>query len=906
MSPKAFVAVGLAVLTALLWIVSSARSASAQSACGGSAIDTYHQPQCDASGGLIPWTIDESGPFHHIMSIEARWWLNAPPVNGWPTYLTAAKLTRDYSASGGALPGSTASMAIEAYLKYYAYTGDAAYLSMVRTIGDYILQQGLTPDDYAVYPRFPWPVGETGDITPDGGGHAFNTAGHIMPDKGAMVGIALLHLYEATGDIAYRDEAVHIANVLAATAVPGTATESPWPFRSDGNTGAFVDGRVSGNQVFALRLFDELIRLGIAGNGSYQSCRDNVWNWLKNVAIADTSGDKWLHFFEDHSGDEYNPTQIDALEMERYLLEQKDALDPDWFAMAGSLINLVKRRWVVHSGDYTAIGEQQSDLTPYNSHTARYASILAMYFEAGGPSAYREEAFSSFAYSTYSVDVDGFADTYFNEGIAWSTDSFGDWMMHFADGLGAIPEWAPWNSDHLLKSSSVVRTIVYRASAISYLTFDASGRETLKVKFRPTSVLVDGSAISSWNWDSLTHVLVVDRANGTAVEISGEGVPPDFVLSVTPEKQSVMVGSSTAYTVRITGIAGFGAAVNMSVTGLPRGMTATFVPSLVTRSGSSTLNLVADSTAPIGSYTLTIAASADNLSHAATAALELMPPTATVTFDNLTPPNRVLSGQYPTGLVDWGTGTSWYLSEPWGLFTTQSISFVSSGQASASFSLMPSAALIRFQAYNGGPARSAVTASCDRQPDVQAVLEAGTMATIDTGWDGPCSPVTLEAGNGWATNFDNLIISTASTPPAPLPGFTVAVTPVSRTVVRGDSISYRAKVSAVSGFSGVTSLSVTGLPAKATGTFSPAAVRGSGSSTLKVTTRPATRAGSYTLTITGSSGTLTHRATVIFVVRSAHPRHHRSRMVDRSARTTRVRSTDAGVTSIQTGFGPAL
>ena len=60
----------------------------------------------------------------------------------------------------------------------------------------------------------------------------------------------------------------------------------------------------------------------------------------------------------------------------------------------GSLIDLVKLRWVVHSGDYTAIGEQQTDMTPYNSHTARYASILAKYYESGGPTAYKDEAYS--------------------------------------------------------------------------------------------------------------------------------------------------------------------------------------------------------------------------------------------------------------------------------------------------------------------------------------------------------------------------------------------------------------------------------------------------------------------------------------------------------------------------------
>src|SRR5205807_6938011 len=102
----------------------------------------------------------------------------------------------------------------------------------------------------------------------------------------------------------YRDEAIQIANDLGNTAVPGTTAKSPWPFRANGNGGAAVDGPVMGNQVFALRLFDELLRLGLAGNGTYQTTRDNVWNWLKNVAIADSTGDHWLHFFEDHSGSE--------------------------------------------------------------------------------------------------------------------------------------------------------------------------------------------------------------------------------------------------------------------------------------------------------------------------------------------------------------------------------------------------------------------------------------------------------------------------------------------------------------------------------------------------------------------------------------------------------------------------
>src|SRR6266550_8278715 len=92
---RSFVLVSLAVIALLLLSLDSAR---AQTPCDSGYVDTYHAPQCDASGRLVPWFIDASGPFDHIMDIEAQWWLNAPNVNGWPTYITTAKLYRNYSA----------------------------------------------------------------------------------------------------------------------------------------------------------------------------------------------------------------------------------------------------------------------------------------------------------------------------------------------------------------------------------------------------------------------------------------------------------------------------------------------------------------------------------------------------------------------------------------------------------------------------------------------------------------------------------------------------------------------------------------------------------------------------------------------------------------------------------------
>src|SRR6266542_4264203 len=128
----------------------------------------------------------------------------------------------------------------------------------------------------------------------------------------------------------------------------------------------------------------------------------------------------------------------------------------------------------------------------------------------------------------------------------------------------------------------------------------------------------------------------------------------------------------------------------------------------------------------------------------------------TVTFDDLTNPNRVLSGQYPSGVIDWGTNV-WWLSGPWGKFTTNSISFNSSTATSASFSYITPQRLIQLDAYNGGTSSSTVSLSCTGQTTKSVTLAAGVLQTIATNWSSTCSTVSLASSNGWDTNFDNLV-----------------------------------------------------------------------------------------------------------------------------------------------------
>jgi PKD repeat protein len=104
---------------------------------------------------------------------------------------------------------------------------------------------------------------------------------------------------------------------------------------------------------------------------------------------------------------------------------------------------------------------------------------------------------------------------------------------------------------------------------------------------------------------------------------------------------------------------------------------------------------------------------------------------------------------------------------------------------------------------------------------------------------------------------------------SPPPDFTLTASPSKQTVVRGGSTSYTIGVSAVNGFSGSVSLTLTGLPANSSSAFSanPVSVPAANTSTLTVTTSSSTKQGSFTLTVSASSGSLLHSTTVVLQVK---------------------------------------
>ena len=109
---------------------------------------------------------------------------------------------------------------------------------------------------------------------------------------------------------------------------------------------------------------------------------------------------------------------------------------------------------------------------------------------------------------------------------------------------------------------------------------------------------------------------------------------PDFSFEASPTSLAIQQGDSDTSVITITSINGFNQAVQLSASGGPSGVTATLNPEQVTPppdgSTTSTLTVLVNTTATLGSHTLTVTGTSGTLTHSASISLEitaLPPPT---------------------------------------------------------------------------------------------------------------------------------------------------------------------------------------------------------------------------------------------------------------------------------------
>ena len=390
--------------------------------------------------------------------------------------------------------------------------------------------------------------------------------------------------------------------------------------------------------------------------------------------------------------------------------------------------------------------------------------------------------------------------------------------------------------DYSLSAANPV-TIAANTSGTSTIAVNGingfNGAVNLTISGLPSSVTASFSpatttsssilTLTAVSWASAgTWPLTITGTSGSLVHTTTLSLtitpPPDFSFALSPNKFSVPQGGSQGNTITVTGLNGFTGAVTLSASGLRTGMTATFSP--VTTTGTSTMTITADITAPASTGTIVVTGTSGSLSHQIYVSAVV---TAT--------PNYSLSAS-PVSIAQGATGTS-----------TIAVTDIS-GFASA-------------VALTASGLPTGVTASFSPATTTSSsvlTFTASSTATVGS------STITVTGTSGSMTHTTtlNLTITSAG-------DYSLSASPVS--VVQGANGSTTVAVTDIGNFSSTVSLSASGLPAGVTASFNPSST--ATSSVLTLTASGTAAVGPATITVTGVSGSLTHTATFTLTVAAA-------------------------------------
>lgn len=527
-----------------------------------------HKVNYDSKGRILPWYKPEipGAGYDKVITLASEFIKNIcpnDPKTGKKLYLLHCSIYRDH-LSATKFTGSPwlhnpacvyAGFVQSLVLDYRVYSGDTSYISIVRETLDHLLTKGTTPADWA-WPNSPYASSDPGDPIYKGASiydtavTAWNKArgdgSYILePDKIGEMGVGYLRFYQVTGEKRFLEAAINSADALVKNYRLGDTIKkhyhekndytlrSPWPFRVNAKTGQVIE-EYSANMIEPIRLFDELIKakdkIGLAPEKvkRYTQIRNLVWEWM-NSFEGPMKTYVWKGYFEDIRLDDQNTNRVHniPLEVARHLIKNPE-FDSDVDMTVPALMGWVKHTFKDKNMD--AINEQLDCYQPMGSHTARYASIAALMYERTGDPKYKEEAYRYFNNATYSCEKDGFVrvgPTWSSE--VWFSDGYSDYIKHFIEGMAAIPEWAPAGENHLLRSTSVVKSISYKPTEINYTTFYDASSEVLRLTAKPVSITVNNSRITErkdlngegWTWKPLDKggVLRLKHDKGNKIKI---------------------------------------------------------------------------------------------------------------------------------------------------------------------------------------------------------------------------------------------------------------------------------------------------------------------------------------------------------------------------------------------------
>jgi len=387
---------------------------------------------------------------------------------------------------------------IKGLTAYYQYSGDPIAFIYIPLTVDYILDYGLT-DEKADWPLFP--------ISTPTRGKAYGQCdprGRNQLDLCAITGIEVLRAHKLTGNPRYLKMAQHWGDVFASKCQFANPTVSPWNRYVDPSVVGWSDV-LTGTTSIIVDFLDDLIHLGDRGkDGAIVKARDAGRRFLNEQMLpAWWVNDTWGRTYWDWD----NPMMCGMVSMCADHFMKYPQAYPNW---RNDLRNMLSLVWHRNGADPASRGDVYSGAwafpessvccgtsLSYNQYTA--APTLIRYGVLADSEWAREIGRRMMIMATYDSLPNGVV----KDGLLGDSVATGEWsnlahpwpLCQTMEAIAWRPrEFGPNRENHIVRSTSVVREVLYEKGRISYATYDAPRevQEVLRLSFRPTSIHADG------------------------------------------------------------------------------------------------------------------------------------------------------------------------------------------------------------------------------------------------------------------------------------------------------------------------------------------------------------------------------------------------------------------------------
>ncbi len=550
------VLVGLRTVFFIAWVFSVA------SVSAATTLPNYyaHKALEDRHGVIAPWSQGWNGPLDTRLRIAVEVLKRYPWVGTDKAVMAAPDFvynshwsiqddgtilippTNDWMC--GDL-GQRAWSIIQGLTSYYQYSGDPTAFVYVPLTADYILDYAQTPADHD-WPLFP--------ISTPTKGKAYGQCdpdARTQLDLCAIVGREMVRAYKLTSNPRYLEAARHWAGVLAEKC-NFDPTMPPWNRYTHPEAADWSD-ELTGTTTIICEFLDAIITLGHTGKDrSIVRARDAGIRYVRDQMLP-----RWLE--NDTWGRQYwdwdNPVLCGIVSMcADYIMANPDAF-PNWKTDLRNMLTLIVNR---NGADPGSMGDVYSGAwawpesctccgisLSYNQYTA--GPTLLRYAVLADDDLLHEIGRRMMIMATYDSHENGVV----WDGLTGKAVATGEWSnlahpwplcqvleaMKWTPGL-----FGPRRENHIIRSSSVVNSVVYEKNRIAYSTFDASDktRDVLRLAFEPTTITADNKPLIEQPGLHSNGFTVQRLPDGDCiVEIRHDGAKSVVVVGKTDPQQQI-------------------------------------------------------------------------------------------------------------------------------------------------------------------------------------------------------------------------------------------------------------------------------------------------------------------------------------------------------------------------------